>query len=274
MQLNKYAINSFLNEYIHNYCFLNFNHPFYAGITNCLHWHHSLLWGVQTKKIAVTVLTIVVRIMINNVCGFADSLRRDSGHAEEVKSTRRGRQAEESRRSEAAFQPAVTLMTPFITMCRLTSWQRHAAPDGGEERSITPTLCLSFVEEEEEECGSVREEVCGAVEEMEERRKWRRPDAQLDWLLQKREWPRCPSSLCFWQAGGLNFGLTLSALGRKKTGISVGGCQFTWFQLKTVTIKMKKIKWHRGERSGESQRLVSYLLKKSRNLLCPCLNYR
>lgn len=106
-------------------------------------------------------------IMINSVVDLAGNLRPDGGQAEEVKATRRERREEESRRSEAAFQPAVTLMTPFITMCRLTSWQRHAAPDGGEGRGITPTLCLSFVEEvvEEEERGGgggeCREEVCG-----------------------------------------------------------------------------------------------------------------
>lgn len=94
--------------------------------------------------------------MTNNICGFTDNLWQESGQAEEVKATGRERWEEESRRSEAVFQPAVTLMTPFITMCRLTSWQRHAAPDGGEGRGITPTLCLSFVEEEDEE-----EEECG-----------------------------------------------------------------------------------------------------------------
>lgn len=53
----------------------------------------------------------------------------------------RGREEE-----SATLQPAVTLMTPFITMCRLTSWQRHAAPDGGEGHSTIPTLCSSFLD--------------------------------------------------------------------------------------------------------------------------------
>lgn len=60
-------------------------------------------------------------IMINRVVDLAGNPRPDGGQAEEVRATRRESREEESRRSEAAFQPAVTLMTPFITMCRLTS---------------------------------------------------------------------------------------------------------------------------------------------------------
>lgn len=51
----------------------------------------------------------------------------------------------EREEEQATLQPAVTLMTPFITMCRLTSWQRHAAPDGGEGHITIPTLRSSFV---------------------------------------------------------------------------------------------------------------------------------
>ena len=57
----------------------------------------------------------------------------------------RGEGGRGGEREEAPFQPAVTLMTPFITMCRLTSWQSHAAPDGGEGPRAIPTLHSSFV---------------------------------------------------------------------------------------------------------------------------------
>lgn len=70
----------------------------------------------RIETVVVTILIIMI-IMVNSVVDFAGNLRRAGGQAE-VKEERR---EEESRRSEAAFQPAVTLMTPFITMCRLTS---------------------------------------------------------------------------------------------------------------------------------------------------------
>lgn len=46
---------------------------------------------------------------------------------------------------QAIFQPAVTLMTPFVTACGLTSWQWHAAPDGGEGHSAIPFLRSSLI---------------------------------------------------------------------------------------------------------------------------------
>lgn len=112
--------------------------------------------------------------------------------------TERTKKRERDEEEQATFQPAVTLMTPFITMCRLTSWQRHAAPDGGEGHSITPTLCLSFVERQQEgSCG------CG--------RKGRDRScigAQLDWHCTGSALQSCPCP-CALTAGGLNFGPTL-----------------------------------------------------------------
>ncbi len=99
---------------------------------------------------------------------------------------------------QATFQPAVTLMTPFITMCRLTSWQRHTAPDGGEGHNSIPTLRSSFVEGQyERSC--------------EWGRKGRRRScvgAQLDWHYTGSALRGCPCP-CALTAGGLNCGLTL-----------------------------------------------------------------
>ena len=105
---------------------------------------------------------------------------------------------EEEEEEQATFQPAVTLMTPFITMCRLTSWQRHAAPDGGEGHSAIPTLHSSFVE-------GLQEGSCGLGRK---RRGNSCVGAQLDWRCTGSALQGCPCP-CALTAGGLNSGLTL-----------------------------------------------------------------
>lgn len=98
----------------------------------------------------------------------------------------RERKGEGDEEEKATLQSAVTLMTPFITMCRLTSWQRHAAPDGGEGHSITPTLDSSFVEGQQEgSCGwgrRGRDRSCIG--------------AQLDWHCTGSALQGCTLSLC------------------------------------------------------------------------------
>lgn len=188
-----------------------------------------------------------------------------------MKATRRERREKESRWSEAAFQPAVTLMTPFITMCRLTSWQRHAAPDGGEGCGITPTLCLSFVEEEdeeEEECGSVRRKFAAGVEEVEERRKWRRPAAQLDWLLQRERVAALPFVLVPLTGGWSQLWPDLVSGREKKNWRLRGVMPIYMISIKNSNKKIKINKSQQGERSSGSQGLFSYLLK-SHNLFSP-----
>lgn len=47
-------------------------------------------------------------------------MMRDAGGERETERVRE-RKREREEEEQATFQPAVTLMTPFITMCRLTS---------------------------------------------------------------------------------------------------------------------------------------------------------
>lgn len=141
--------------------------------------------------------------------------------------------------------------------------------EGRDAASLPPSACPLWRRKRRRmrRKRSVRRKFVAGVEEMEKGRKWCRPATQLDWLLQ-REWLRCPLSLCLWQAAGLNFGLTLSAVGRRKTDLSAGWCQFTWLKLRTVIKK----KAQQGERSSYSQGFESYLLEKLKISLQPCLN--
>lgn len=122
---------------------------------------------------------------------------RDAGGERETERVRE-RKREREEEEQATFQPAVTLMTPFITMCRLTSWQRHVAPDGGEGHSTIPTLRSSFVEgQQERSCGWGRkggDRSCAG--------------AQLDWRCTGSALQGCPCP-CALTAGGLNPGPTL-----------------------------------------------------------------